>query len=241
MLSPLFVGDGLRDTTGAAEATAAAETAAEVAAVPGAAIFYAPALSPADLDRVRTRGDLADLINSAADPVLVKQEEAESNWTGGERMDLVEEEGDVEFIGEFDGDEHSVYYSDDGDEEEDESLLEEQEYEEQDGAGEEEQGEAMEHEAVGEGRGQLQKPAKMTPHMQQQNRGFSRWENSRRKVGTPAAASRRAAMLSAVSRRAAMPAAVSRRAAMPAEGRISRVGRKGEATSLPLTLRKTRP
>jgi hypothetical protein len=149
MLSPLFVGDGLRDTTGAAEATAAAAEAAVVAAVHGAAIFYPPALSPADLDRVRTRGDLADLINSAADPVLVKQEEAESNWTGGERMDLAEEEGDVEFIGEFDGDEHSVYYGD-GDEEEDESLLEEQEYEEQEEAGEEEQGEVMEHEAEGE-------------------------------------------------------------------------------------------
>ncbi len=148
MLSPLFVGDGLRDTTGAAEATAAAEAAA-VEAVPGAAIFYPPALSPADLDRVRTRGDLADLINSAADSVLVKQEEAKSNWTGGEGMDLVEEEGDVEFIGEFDGDEHSVYYGDEGDKE-DEILLEEQEYEEQDGAGEEEQGEVMEHEAEGE-------------------------------------------------------------------------------------------
>jgi hypothetical protein len=101
---------------------------------------------------VRTRGDLADLINSAADPVLVKQEETESNWTGGERMDLAEEEGDVEFIGEFDGDEHSVYYGD-GDEEEDESLLEEQEYEEQEGAGEEEQGDGMEHEEEHEAAG----------------------------------------------------------------------------------------
>jgi hypothetical protein len=129
MLPPPFVGDGQRDITGAAEETTAATA--------GAAIFYPPAPSPSDLIRVRTRGDLADLIKSAADPVLVKQEEIES-WqgaAGGEGMEL-DEEREVEFIREFDGDEYSVYYGDEGEEEEDESLLEEQEYEEQEEAGE---------------------------------------------------------------------------------------------------------
>jgi hypothetical protein len=41
-----------------------------------------------------------------------------------------------------------------------------------------------------------------------------------------------------VSRRAAMPAAVSRGAATPMEKRTSKWGRKGEETSLPLTLRR---
>jgi hypothetical protein len=56
-----FVGDGERDTTGAAEAAAAR----------GAEIFNPPTL---DLASVRTRGDLADFINSAADLVAIKQE-----------------------------------------------------------------------------------------------------------------------------------------------------------------------
>jgi hypothetical protein len=59
--------------------------------------------------------------------------------------------------------------------------------------------------------------------MQHPNRGLSRWESNRRKE---------------VSRRAAMPAAVSRGAAMPMERRISRVGRKGEAISLPRVPKK---
>jgi hypothetical protein len=81
MLPPPFVGDGQRDITGAAEETTAAAAGTAAAATAGAAIFYPPAPSPSDLIRVRTRGDLADLINSAADPVLVKQEEIES-WKG---------------------------------------------------------------------------------------------------------------------------------------------------------------
>jgi hypothetical protein len=50
--------------------------------------------------------------------------------------------------------------------------------------------------------------------------------------------SRRAAMPAAVSRRAAMPAAVSRGAETPMEKRTSKWDRKGEETSLPLTLRR---
>ncbi len=98
---------------------------------------------------VSTRGDLADLINSGADPVLVKQEEAGGSWVqedGNEGME-VDGEREVKFIGEFDEDEHSVYYGEDGEEEEDESP--------QDEAGEEEQSEGEEC-AAGEMR---EKPA----------------------------------------------------------------------------------
>jgi hypothetical protein len=127
------------------------------AVVAGAAIFYPPPLSLTDFSRVNTRGDLADLINSGADPVLVKQEEAGGSWVqedGNEGME-VDGEKEVKFIGEFDEDEHSFYYGEDGKEEEDESLLEEQEHKEQDEAGEEEQSEGEER-AAGEMR---EKPA----------------------------------------------------------------------------------
>ncbi len=104
---PPFVGDGERDTTGAAEAGAR-----------GTDIFNAPTL---DMVSVRTRGDLADIINSAADPIAVKQE-----FTGPdvEEMDL---DGctDVEIISAFGGGDQSSDFDPDG--EEDESLLEEQE------------------------------------------------------------------------------------------------------------------
>jgi hypothetical protein len=66
MQIPPFVGDGQRDTTGAAEAEATAAAAAR-----GADIFNPSSL---DLASVRTRGDLADFINSASDPVAIKQE-----------------------------------------------------------------------------------------------------------------------------------------------------------------------
>jgi len=108
---PPFVGDGERDTTGAAEAAAR-----------GADIFNPPAL---DMASVRTRGDLADIINSSADPLAVKQEFIGPDV---EEMDL-DGGTDVEIISVFGGGDQSGDYDQDG--EEDESLLEEQEEQEE--------------------------------------------------------------------------------------------------------------
>jgi hypothetical protein len=119
MPAPPFAGDGQRDSTGAAEAAAAA---AEV----GAAIFPPHAELQASLLNVRTRRNLADLINSAADQLQIKQEVGDA-----ETMDT-EEGSEVEFMGEYDGDQHSVY-CEGGSDEEDETLLDEQEQEEDDG------------------------------------------------------------------------------------------------------------
>jgi hypothetical protein len=120
MQAPPFAGDGQRDGTGAVEVAAAAEMAA---AGTGAAIFPAPL--QADLLNIRTRQNLADLINSAADQLQIKQEAGEA-----EIMDT-EEGSDVEFMCEVDGDQHSVYFEGEGDED-DENLLDEQEQEEVD-------------------------------------------------------------------------------------------------------------
>jgi hypothetical protein len=103
-----FVGDGERDTTGAAEAAAAR----------GAEIFNPPTL---DLAMVRTRGDLADFINSAADPVAIKQEFIGPAYDGMNLDDSME----VEITGEFEGNRSGDYEEGNG-EEEDESLLDEQ-------------------------------------------------------------------------------------------------------------------
>jgi hypothetical protein len=86
----------------------------------GADIFNPPIL---DLASVRTRGDLADLINNISDPVAVKQE-----ITGpeAEGMDL-DGSTDVEITAVFGGGDQSDDYDHAGDE--DESLLEEQEEE----------------------------------------------------------------------------------------------------------------
>jgi hypothetical protein len=105
---PQFVGDGQRDTTGAAEAAAAR----------GAEIFNPPTL---DLASVRTRGDLADFINSAADPVAIKQEFIGPAYDGTNLDDSME----VEITGEVGGNSSVDYEGGDG-EEEDESLLDEQ-------------------------------------------------------------------------------------------------------------------
>jgi hypothetical protein len=88
---PPFVGDGQRDTTGAAEAEATAAAAAR-----GADIFNPSSL---DLASVRTRGDLAEFINSASDPVAIKQEFIGPNY---DNMDL-DGSMDVEITGEFSG------------------------------------------------------------------------------------------------------------------------------------------
>jgi hypothetical protein len=110
LLNPIlqFVGDGQRDTTGAAEAAAAR----------GAEIFNPPSL---DLASVRTRGDLADFINSAADPVAIKQEFIGPAYDGTNLDDSME----VEITGEVGGNRSVDYEGGDG-EEEDESLLDEQ-------------------------------------------------------------------------------------------------------------------
>ena len=89
----------------------------------GAAIFPAPL--QADLLNIRTRQNLADLINSAADQLQIKQEAGEA-----EIMDT-EEGSEVEFMREVDGDQHSVYSEGEGDED-DENLLDEQEQDEVD-------------------------------------------------------------------------------------------------------------
>jgi hypothetical protein len=123
MLAPPFAGDGQRDDTGAAEVAAAAETAAEGT---GAAVF--PAQLQANLLNIRTRQNLADLINSAADQLQIKQEAGDA-----EIMDT-EEGSEVEFMCEVDGDQHSVYFEGEGDED-DENLLDEQEQEDEDGNG----------------------------------------------------------------------------------------------------------
>ena len=105
MQIPPFVGDGQRDTTGAAEAEA-------TAAARGADIFKPP---PLDLASVRTRGDLADFINSASDPVAIKQEFIGPDY---DNMDL-DGSMDVEITGEFSGNRSM----DDGNEDEDDETL----------------------------------------------------------------------------------------------------------------------
>jgi hypothetical protein len=125
MLAPPFAGDGQRDDTGAAEVAAAAAVAAGTATEgTGVAIF--PAQPQANLLNIRTRQNLADLINSAADQLQIKQEAGDA-----ETMDT-EEGSEVEFMCEVDGDQHSVYYEGEGDED-DENLLDEQDQEDEDG------------------------------------------------------------------------------------------------------------
>jgi len=70
---------------------------------------------------VRTRGDLADFINSAADPVAIKQEFIGPAYDGMTLDDSME----VEITGEVGGNRSVDYERGDG-EEEDESLLDEQ-------------------------------------------------------------------------------------------------------------------
>jgi hypothetical protein len=68
---------------------------------------------------VRTRGDLADFINSASDPVAIKQEFIGPNF---DNMDL-DGSMDVEITGEFSGNRSVDYENED---EDDETLLDEQ-------------------------------------------------------------------------------------------------------------------
>ncbi len=70
---------------------------------------------------MRTRGDLADFINSAADPVAIKQEFIGPAYDGMTLDDSME----VEITGEVGGNRSVDYERGDG-EEEDESLLDEQ-------------------------------------------------------------------------------------------------------------------
>ena len=81
---------------------------------------------PPDLSRVRTRRDLASVINEAADPLLVKQEILDEQ-AQVEPMDYDNEENFLEFIGpDQDEANHSV--------EEDEALLDEGDEDDESGA-----------------------------------------------------------------------------------------------------------
>jgi hypothetical protein len=77
LLIRLFVGDGEHTGTGAAEATGT---------------------PPPDFTKIRTRRDLAIIINEATDPVAVKQEILEQQQT--EPMEYDNEENFLEILGE---------------------------------------------------------------------------------------------------------------------------------------------
>jgi hypothetical protein len=102
------------------------ETPRAATAAEGVATFSPPALLQDELAKVRTRKNLADLINSASDPVLIKQEEVENEME-------VDDISEVELVGEFDGDQHSVYYEGEEGGDDDENLLDEQDGDDEEG------------------------------------------------------------------------------------------------------------
>jgi hypothetical protein len=117
LLIRLFVGDGEHTGTGAAEDTG---------------------IPPPDFTKIRTRRDLAIIINKATDPVAIKQEILEQQQT--EPMEYDNEENFLEILGGSGHDPHSM--------DEDEALLDEEEEEVVSGGeeevveGEEEEGES---------------------------------------------------------------------------------------------------
>jgi len=94
----------------------------------GAGAAKTPGHPPPDLNRVRTRRDLARLINEAADPLLVKQEILDEHVTA-EPMEYDNDENFLEFIGpDQDEANHSME-----DNEDDEALLDEGDEDDEDG------------------------------------------------------------------------------------------------------------
>jgi hypothetical protein len=86
LLIRLFVGDGEHTGTGAAEVTGT---------------------PPPDFTKIRTRRDLAIIINEATDPVAVKQEILEQQQT--EPMEYDNEENFLEILGERGQDPRQVW------------------------------------------------------------------------------------------------------------------------------------